>query len=260
EERVDLESEPFSWRISDVGLEEEYRRAAPFRVPLVWLRNRFWRVLRYGLYTSPAALRTLFGLYRPQREWGRNRSLLVTKVAKTCNVDAIVDASKDPLDMLDIYANATLPVKIIFLTRDCRGNVWSMLKRLMPGETRTGRVVSAANEWRNVNRRIWRLVRNVPASDWLHVKYEDICRQPSVELARIFQFAGLQPVDVTAAIDDSSDIADHGHTIGGNRVRFTNEAITVREDASWRDNLSGEELTIINRITGPLARELGYEL
>lgn len=257
---IDLESNPFGWRISDIGMEEEHRRSALARVPLDWLRNRSWRLIRYGQYTWPRSFGTLFGWYKPQQEWGRNRSVLASKIAKVCNVDAIVDASKDPLDMLDIYANATLPVKIIYLTRDSRGNVWSMLKRLWPGQARSSRVVSAANEWANVNRRIWKLIQSVPRSDWLHVKYEDICRQPALELNRIFEFAGLETVDVTAAISEASDVTDHGHTIGGNRVRFTNEAIVIREDNAWRENLSREELNVIDRITGSLARELGYEL
>ena len=46
EEGVDFKSNPFAWRVSDVGMEEEYRGAAPFRVPFVWLRNRFWRLIR----------------------------------------------------------------------------------------------------------------------------------------------------------------------------------------------------------------------
>ncbi|HLT90025.1 MAG TPA: sulfotransferase [Woeseiaceae bacterium] len=259
EQGVDLEARPFGWRISDVGLEEEHRAAAPLRVPLVWARNRFWRLIRYGQYMLPAPLALPFMPYQPQRKWGRNRAILVEKIARAFKVDAVVDASKDPLDMIDVYRHAPLPVKIIYLTRDCRGNVWSMLKRLLPGETRESRLVSAANEWRSVNGRIWRLIRDVPQDAWLHVKYEDICRQPSVELNRIFEFAGLEPIDVTAAISESA-VDRHAHTIGGNRVRFTSDAIRIREDQAWRENLTPDELAVIDRISGPLARELGYEL
>ena len=35
-----------------------------------------------------------------------------------------------------VYENATVPVKIIHLTRDARGNIFSMVKRLKPGDPR----------------------------------------------------------------------------------------------------------------------------
>lgn len=258
EQNVDLQSDPFAWRISDVDMEEEFRGAARARVPLVWLRHRLWRAIRYAQYLLPSLLALPLSIYRPQRAWGRNRSVLVEKVAKAFDVDAVVDASKDPLDMIDLHRNASLPVKIVYLTRDCRGNVWSMVKRLLPGRRRDSHIVSAAREWANVNGRIWRLVRKVPADDWLHVKYEDVCREPSAELRRIFEFIGLEPVDVAESIAESS-AERHAHTIGGNRVRFSSDAIGIREDQAWRENLSSDDLRAIDRVSGSLARELGYE-
>src|SRR5690606_6281097 len=87
EQGVDLEARPFGWRISDVGLEEEHRAAAPLRVPLVWARNRFWRLIRYGQYMLPAPLALPFMPYQPQRKWGRNRAILVEKIARAFKVD-----------------------------------------------------------------------------------------------------------------------------------------------------------------------------
>lgn len=257
---VDLTSEPFSWKISDVGLEEEHRSAAPLKVPFVWLRNRLWRMLRYAQYLLPAGLGSLLGFYRPQKHWGQNRSELARHFAAECGADAIIDASKDPLDMRDVYHHATVPVKIIFLTRDCRGNVWSMLKRLRPGQNREERVTTASQEWAKVNGRIWRLVKGVPDADWLHVRYEDMCREPNEVLAKVFEFAGLEPIDVIAATGNSEDDSDRGHTIGGNRIRFTSESLTIREDKAWQSKLTEEEIGVIATVAGPLARELGYEI
>ncbi len=260
EEGVDLEKHPFSWKISDVGMEEEFRHTAFIRVPFVWARNRCWRLLRYLQYLSPAGIKQLFGFYKPQKTWAENRSTLVTKFATVCNVDATIDASKDPLDMLDIFYNATVPVKIIFLTRDCRGNVWSMLKRLAAGERRSERVVSASREWVQVNGRIWRLVSDLPKSNWLHIRYEDMCSHPDETMKSLFEFIGLDSFDVSGVPSGPEGGADHGHTVGGNRIRFSNEKLNIREDRAWREKLTAEELDLIVKIAGPLARDLGYDL
>lgn len=259
-EGVDLDADPFSWRISDVGMEEEYRNSAPLKSPFVWARNRFWRVVRYAQYYAPRFLRPLLGLYRPQRAWGRNRSRLAMEIANENGVDAIVDASKDPLDMLDVYENATVPVKIIHLTRDARGNIFSMIKKLKPDDPREGPVTRASHDWVKVNRRIWRLARRVPAEDCLHVRYEEVCRDPEGTMRRLFEFVGLEPHDVVGSQDGAAGDTDQGHTIGGNKIRFTREKLHIREDFRWRENLTEDDLAIVRRVTGPMSAALGHEL
>lgn len=259
-EGVSFAEDPFHWRFSDVGMEEEYRGRAPLRSPLVWARNRFWRLLRYMQYTAPGFLRPLLNMYRPQVRWGQNRSKLATEIAAVNGVDAIVDASKDPLDMLDVYENATIPVKIIHLTRDARGNIFSMIKRLKPGDPRTGPVTRAAQDWVKVNRRIWSLAKQVPEADCLHVHYEDICRDPAGTMQRLFAFIGLEHHDVVGSQAADDGDSDQGHTIGGNKIRFTSEKLHIKEDFRWRENLTEDDLEIVRRIAGPLSDALGHEI
>ena len=256
EENLDIARDPFSWRVSDVGMEEEHRSAAPLRVPFVWLRHRLWRLVRYLQYLSPRVLGKLLGFYKPQATWAENRSRVVSRLAAINQVDAIVDASKDSLDMLDVYHHATVPVKIIFLTRDSRGNVWSMLKRLKPGASREDKVTPAAREWVKVNGRIWKLVQQVPEADCMHLRYEDLCRNPREVMNRLFAFVGLDAFDVVSARDASDREA---HTIGGNKIRFSSEPLNIREDTAWSKNLTEQELHTIRSIAGALSDELGYE-
>lgn len=258
EEGVDFETNPFLWRISDVGLEEELRGSAPMRAPLIWLRNRWWRVLRYAQYWSPRFLGKLMAFYKPQKKWARRRSILASKLALALDVDAIVDASKDPLDMVDIYHHSLLPTKVVFLTRDARGNIWSVLRRLKKGQSRADVVIHAATEWRKVNGRIWSLFKRIPAEHRLHLRYEDICREPDVIMQRLFEFLGLQAVDVTSNAGQSGLHAAPVHTIGGNRIRFSDEPLQIREDTAWRGNLTSDELRTIHKLTGRLSRQLGH--
>ena len=253
-------AEPFAWRISDIGMEEEYRNQAPLRAPWVWLRNRLWRLVRYAQYYAPGWLRPLVGFYRPQRAWGANRSRLAKEIASVNAVDAVVDASKDPLDMLDVYENATIPVKIIHLTRDARGNIWSMIKKIKPGEPRKGPVTRASQDWVKVNRRIWRLARKVPEADCLHVRYEEICRDPEGTMQKLFAFVGLESHDVVSSQAADESDSDQGHTIGGNKIRFTSEKLNISEDFRWRENLTAADLAIVREIAGPMSNALGHEI
>ena len=253
-------AEPFAWRISDLGMEEEYRNQAPLRAPWVWLRNRLWRLVRYAQYYAPGWLRPLVGFYRPQRAWGANRSRLAKEIASVNAVDAVVDASKDPLDMLDVYENATIPVKIIHLTRDARGNIWSMIKKIKPDEPRKGPVTRASQDWVKVNRRIWRLARQVPEADCLHVRYEEICRDPEGTMQKLFAFVGLEPHDVVSSQAADESDSDQGHTIGGNKIRFTSEKLNISEDFRWRENLTADDLAIVREIAGPMSNALGHEI
>ena len=259
EEGVNISDRPFSWRISDVGMEEEFRGAAPIRAPLIWLRNRLWRAHRHAQYRLPAVLGKLLSVYKPQAGWARNRCTLVSKLARVNDVNGVVDASKDPLDMLDVYDYATVPVKVIFLTRDPRGNVWSILRRMTSKRSRAASVTSAANEWVKVNFRIWKLFQKLPAADRLHLRYEDLCRRPEAAMEELFRFVGFNPVDVINGSQLSANGLGSGHTIGGNKIRFSSEKLDIREDTAWSNNLSAEELETIRGITGSLATELGHE-
>ena len=257
---VNFKSNPFGWKISDVGLEEEYRGGAPLRAPWVWFRNRMWRALRYAQYYAPQFLRPVLDIYRPQVKWAENRSRLAVEIAAVNAVDAIVDASKDPLDMLDVYENATIPVKIIHLTRDARGNIFSMIKRLGPDDPRKGPVTKASHDWVKVNRRIWQLARKVPEADCMHLRYEEICRDPKGTMQRLFEFLGLEAHDVVGSQAADGDESDRGHTIGGNKIRFTSEKLNISEDFRWRENLTVDDLAIVKRVAGPMSDALGHEI
>lgn len=257
---ADFAARPLAWRISDVGMEEEHRGSAPFRSPFVWARNRFWRVVRYAQYYAPSFLRPLLQLYRPQKAWGRNRSRLAIEIARENGVDAIVDASKDPLDMLDVYQNATVPVKVIHLTRDARGNVNSMIRHMDPDAPRRGPVTRASHEWVKVNRRIWKLAGQIPEEDRAHIRYEDICRDPAGTMQRLFAFLGLEDYDVVGEQASDGHASDQGHTIGGNKIRFTADKLRINEDFRWRDNLTAADLAIVERICEPMSDSLGHEI
>ncbi len=252
---INLKNNPFAWPVSDVGVEEEYRSNAIYRSPISLLRNRFWRVLRNIQYSKTPMLSSLFGVYRPQKRWAANRSFVAESIARRGKVRAVVDASKDYLGMCDMYWFSELPVKILFITRDCRGNCWSIAKQSKsPGERRPS-IIRGAKNWVSVNRRMHKTLQNLPSEDWMHVRYEDLCHDPVSTLSRILEFVDLSYSD--HILDGEQQLQ---HTIAGNKIRLTDRTLRVKEDTTWRDNLTAEELKIIHRICAPFATTLNYEM
>lgn len=250
---VDMQKDPFSWHVSDVGLEEEYRSVAPRKIPLIWARNKLWRLLRYAHYSQSNVIRRITRLYRPQILWASNRSFIIEKFAEKQNVRAVVDASKDPLGMCDMYYYAPLPVKILFITRDCRGSVWSMAKHAKSEKERSKKIIQGAHEWLIVNKRIMDCLRLIPSTDWLHIKYEDLCHNPLQIMESIFNFLNFKnPPNILT----NTDIQEH--TIAGNKIRLSSNITHITEDTAWAANLTTDELQIISELTGNFAATLGY--
>jgi len=238
---VDLGREPFRFRVSDVGLEEDFGlRALPH-----WLlhhSSRWWRYLSYR--HRPRAVGRP-GQRRPCHQWVANRLFVADVIRHKTGARTVVDASKDYLAMRDIYDSDGATVKILFISRDVLGTVSSELRE---GQT----VTSAAKAWVKVNARILELLEGVAETDWMHVRYEDLCRDTVGTAERLCRFIGYE---YDPAMADLS--RRHHHTIGGNRVRF--RAIgSVEEDLSWKQTLSAADVRAIERIAGPLAKRLGY--
>jgi len=251
---VDLDEKPFSWRMSDIGLEEEYRQSSIYRAPLVWIRNRYWRLFRYLQYGPFPFL----GRISPQREWVRNRVELMKLVAESANARIVVDASKDPLDMRDLLEYADLPMKVVFLTRDARGNVWSEVKNSKQEAARKSGGIAAAENWVRVNGRILKLLEGYPGSDWTQLRYEDMCAEPKQTFEKLFDFLGLERADVTLPTLDPNANYKPEHTVGGNKIRFTSAGINIRPDTGWTKGLTDAECRRIADIVSPLDEKLGY--
>ncbi len=239
---ADLVSKPFSWRISDVGLEEEFG----VRAPAHWVWYKFHRLVRTLSYRFHSVFSKPFD--KTYHTWIKNRDMVARYYAEQAGVNAVVDASKDPLQMRDILQWSSLPVKVIFLTRDVRGLAWSALrkKRLT--------VPQAASEWEKLNGRIVKLLKNVDTSAWCQVSYEALCENPDRELDRIHDFLGIERVSLTPDQERKKR-----HTIAGNRTRFR-DLDEIREDKAWQDNLTAADLDQIKQIAGPVAEQLGYQL
>ena len=237
---IDLSENPFGFPVSDVGLVQEYGR----KRPVEYIKYVMHRGVRSVSHRLGLQLPRIF----PYRSWVRNREIVYRALAKKHGVSAIVDSSKDAMQMSDLSHYSELPVKVLFLTRDVRGNVWSAVRR---------KAASAADEarnWVSVNGLILSRLNVLPKSSWIHVKYEDLCSDTDETLSRILDF-----VDIDCEPVSSTQEQARRHTIAGNQIRFSG-LDSIRHDLSWQENLTEQQIEDIRRLAGPIARTLHYEI
>jgi hypothetical protein len=237
---VDLADDPFAFPVSDVGLAQEFGRGRP----IAYLKLGLHRAVRSAAHRLGVSLPRLF----PYRKWVRNRELVYRVIAKMRGVKAVVDASKDAMQMSDLLRYADLPVKVLYLTRDVRGNAWSAVRR------NAASAAEEARSWVSVHRQIHSRLEAIPRSSWMQVKYEDLCSDTDATLGRVLKFLDIECQPLSADEEHA-----RRHTIAGNQVRFA-DLDAIRHDLSWEKNLSSEQMDEIRRIAGPMAKTLDYEI
>lgn len=176
-------------------------------------------------------------------ERAHNAQILYDLVRKVSGKPIVVDSSKDPHRMKLLYLLRPESTRIIFLTRDGRGVMYSYMNRVGLS------AAQAAKAWRRGNRYAMLMLRTVRDGDYLHIRYEELCRSPERTLKTICGFLGLDYADML-----SFKSCIH-HNIGGNRMRLRREECII-EDMRWRKELSEEDLSAFDQIAGDLNRRL----
>jgi hypothetical protein len=111
---------------------------------------------------------------------------------------------------------------------------------------------TAARQWRHYNQEADRVKRLFPPGSWLTLHYEQLCAEPQATLDRIASFIGVEPAPIPTSLGSVED-----HIIGNSmRLKGVGE---IREDQTWREVLSENDVDVIARITGSTSRRLGFD-
>lgn len=95
------------------------------------------------------------------------------------------------------------------------------------------------------------MLRGLPRSQWIEVRYEELCGNPEGTLDRIHEFIGAKSGDL---IRDFRAAENH---VIGNGMRLDATSV-VSLDERWRSVLTEEHLRVFNRIAGKVNRRYGY--
>lgn len=184
---------------------------------------------------------------RGYAESAENALALYRVVAGLKGTPIVVDSSKDPLPMKALYLADPQVVRIIYLVRDGRAVSRSLVRRQDLG------FEEAVRRWVRFNWNLHLVMKTIPRSRVLLVRYEDLCRDTAAELKRLADFAGTSLATAATPLRK-----DRFHNIGGNPMRFRRSETEIVLDERWREELSREQRGAFESIGGRLNRRLGY--
>lgn len=175
------------------------------------------------------------------------RRQLYEAVLEVSGARTLVDSSKCYLTGVSLYKAAPESVRIILLTRDGRGCVYSNIKRNVA-------VRHAAAAWKNYYSHALPLLnKHVDPEHIYHVRYENLVSDPETEFMGICKFLKLRYEE--KMLDYGS--GEH-HITNGNNMRFSPGA-SITGDYGWRRYMSPRDVSYFEKVAGSLNRRLGYE-
>ncbi len=183
----------------------------------------------------------------------RRRNLaLVEALQGLTAAKMVVDSSKSVLHLKYLLKIPALEIKVIRLIRDGRAVALSIIGHGLQRPTREQTVAAAAREWRRSNEAAECLLRRLPASQWLGIQYEELCRKPEATLRRICQSLGLDPEVVNL------DFRSREQHILGNEMRLKSTS-QIQLDERWRTQLAVDDLRVFDAVAGTLNLQYGYK-
>ena len=209
--------------------------------------------------------------WRQHLEKTKKRNLaLIETIAGLTGAHVVVDSSKIGLRLKYLLKIASLDIRVVRLIRDGRGVA---LTYVNPGEFADARseeqreggsgstprwrkrqglpMEDAAREWRRSNEEADAILAGLPRSQWLEVRYEDLCADTSGTLRIVSSFLGVDP-DRTLL-----DFRAREHHVVGNGMRFDSTS-EVRLDDRWKTELNPSQLEAFELVAGDLNRRYGY--
>lgn len=176
---------------------------------------------------------------------------LVAVLQELTGAKLVIDSSKAVLQLSYLLKGRGLEIKVIRLIRDGRAVALSLIGHGMKRATRQETIATAAREWLRSNEAAECLLRRLPSTQWMEVKYETLCARPKATLERLCAFLGLDTAAVT------SDFRAKPQHIIGNSMRL-NSTAEIRLDERWRTELSQDDLRAFDTVAGDLNRKYGY--
>lgn len=200
---------------------------------------------------------------RTLREYRSTMLRLYDGIASVSGATVIIDSMKVPAHVYAMAGIDAIDPIVLHLVRDPRGVAYSSMRMVRrqgkdddPYRVRRPPAKSAVR-WMWINESFHRLGRRVP---YVVMRYESFVDRPASEIARAATAAG-SPVEATdlAFIDDRSVSLPPDHLFAGNRVRFSEGPVALREDAEWRTAIPRSTQRRIATLARPLMRRYGYD-
>jgi hypothetical protein len=199
------------------------------------------------------ALASTFGEPMPTGTYSDAIRLLYRTYADVHGKSRYGDKSPGYVTRMGLLAGLFPEARFVHIVRDVRSVALSLVE--MPQEWGTRTVPEGAARWRHRVGRGHAEGLALGPDRYLEVRYEDLVTDAERELRRILEFL-LLPWDDTVlryAERGLSRVPQGSRAIHGNVAR---PPTTTRD---WREQMSREDLEVVEAIAGDLLAEMGYE-
>jgi hypothetical protein len=178
---------------------------------------------------------------------GADSFQLFDAVHNVTGARCIADSSKSPFRLLHLCRRRPRHVKVIVLCRDYRAVAYSQMKR--------GHSLQASIDmWVKYQRNIGALIRDVPKSNILRLRHEDLCAAPELAKQELWRFLEIDQSGIT-----KWQSIDAMHHLGGSPSKHQNQTGEIRLDTEYLTAISQNDLAMLKRLAAPYAKQWGYD-
>jgi hypothetical protein len=219
--------------------------------PRVYKNQQFNKIFNQGLglmslYLGPQVWKSLG---RRGYEYAQMYLKFYHTVCDLHGTEIFAQGSKNLIEVLVLKSllGKKASLKIIHLSRDPRAYFHSR-KKYYPSTT----IRFAASKWKSYHRMVAKLQHSLGDTNYLFLRYEDLCREPSKRMREVFDFLHVDYQDVCHAPSNPRK-----HHLMGNKMLFSFHG-TIQGDYSWQDRVPyKDQITLLER-TQPFSARFGY--
>ena len=171
---------------------------------------------------------------------------LYQTVSNITSASNVVDSSHRTEHMKLLLPKFGKNLKIIFLVRDGRAVVNSVLKR------QKSTIITEAKRWKRFHILAKIAHWGLKSENIIMVRYEDLCNNPEKEMDRVGKLLGIStqvPFDL-----DTEDV----HFIGGSPTIKKAKLSQIKLDESWKKTWSAHDINDFEKYAGKLNNSFGY--
>jgi hypothetical protein len=168
-------------------------------------------------------------------------------ISDTMGKEIFLDTTKDPFRIKPLLMIPNLDVKVIFMIRDGR----AVMNSLITKEKWSAERSIMSQLWARKN--MERLMKHYLNPEQLFIlRHEDLCLKTDETLSKLAKF-----IDTTADFDLSNFKSENFHIIGNQmRLTFNGE---IRYEETWRKQLSPHHLSLFTKLAGEkINKKYGY--
>ncbi|MEO8477317.1 MAG: sulfotransferase [Actinomycetota bacterium] len=186
---------------------------------------------------------------------------LYSSIADVAGASVVVDSSKLPSHAFILRRMDGVDPRVIHLVRDPRGVAYSWQKDVVK-DPNTGEKMIVYRPWSAAARydlyNAMTSFLRTAGVPYLRVRYEDLVAEPEATVRRIVTHVRPEdPLDLSF-IDGGNVAMGVDHTVGGNPMRFSQGAMQIRRDESWRTELPAGDRRWVSALTAPWRARYGY--